>query len=404
MSRGVLVIGLLRSNRPKVEFGCNMFKVLKVYLLLMFVAIVLSSCLTPGSNLSTRNKDVRHVGDDHCFSIACRVKVYEINPELIRQLYVSPPTARMNPRLNEQIKHYQYRIGVGDILNVMVWDHPELTIPAGQYRSAEESGNWVQADGSVFYPYIGKVLVANKTIPEVRNILSGELEKYIEKPQVSVNVAAFRSKKVYVTGEVNKQGQQPISNIPLTILDAINQAGGLTQKVDWRHVTLAHNGEKQNISLYALMQNGDLRQNVLLHNGDIIHVPGDDNQKIFVMGEVKQPQLLKIDKAGMSLSEALASAGGIIEQQANASGIFVIRPVLEGFDKKDGTIAHIFQLNMRDAAALVLGTEFTMRPYDVIYVTAAPLELWNRVVRQLLPTIGALNVINARSVVFSGTS
>lgn len=381
-----------------------MLKGFKILSLSLCSSLFLSAC-APGSHLPIGNKEVIQVGDEHCVNINCRVKVYRISPKLIQKLYKAPPQAKVNPRLNQQINSYQYQVGVGDILNVTVWDHPELTTPAGQYRSAEESGNWVQADGSIFYPYIGQVFVADKTVPEIRSLLSQRLAKYIEKPQVSVNVAGFRAKKVYVTGEVAKPGQQPISNIPLTVLDAINAAGGLTEKVDWRHVSLTHNGKKRNISLYALMQYGDLRQNALLYDGDIIHVPSDDGQKVFVMGEVKQPQLLKIDRTGMSLSEALARVGGINEQQANATGVFVIRPRLKGFDTKDGTIANIFQLNIRDASALVLGTEFTMRPYDVIYVTAAPIERWNRVVRQLMPTISAFNVLNSRAfIAFGGAS
>ncbi len=365
--------------------------------------ITLSGCMTaPGSRLLTHNKQIVQTGKNHCFNIACRVKVYPITPELVTKLHKNKPSPQINKRLTSELNRYQYRIGVGDILNITVWDHPELTIPAGAYRSSSESGNWVQEDGSIFYPYIGRVHVVNKTIPEVRGLVAERLAKYIEKPQLDVTVAAFRSQKAYITGEVKQPGQQAITNIPLTVLDAVNQAGGLSTDVDCRHVTLTHNGRKKMLSLYALMQYGDLSQNDLLKHGDILHMPRDDNQKVFVMGEVSKPQLLKIDRSGMNLSEALARVGGLNQNQADASGVFVIRPRLKGFGGDTGPIANIYQLNIKDASALILGTEFSIRPNDVIYVTAAPIALWNRVVQNLLPTLGAFNVLRAQSLaVFS---
>lgn len=371
----------------------------KRLLSILTASTLLAGCIAPGSRLPLNNKQVIQTSDNHCLNIACRVKVYPLTPELVSKLRSPLPKTQTNPRLTSEISRYQYRIGVGDIINITVWDHPELTLPAGAYRSSAEAGNWVQADGSIFYPYIGRVYVAHKTIPEVRELIADRLSKYIKDPQVAVSVAAFRSQKAYITGEVKSPGQQPITNIPLTVLDAVNQAGGLAQNVDWRHVTLTHNGSSRNLSLYALMQHGDLSQNALLHNGDIIHIPRDDNQKVFVMGEVRQPQLLKIDRVGMSLSEALARVGGINELHADASGVFVIRPRLKGFDSKDAPIANIFQLNIKDASALVLGTEFEMRPYDVIYVTSAPIELWNRVIRDLLPTISTFNLLRSQILI-----
>ena len=376
----------------------------KKLLVAVALPVILAGCTVPGAylNLDGTNDSANNT---ETVDILEQVNVYPLTADKMASYKAPRLSARINPELDAKLAAYEYRVGAGDILNVTIWDHPELTIPAGSYRSASESGNWVHADGTIFYPYIGFVPVAGKTVVEIRAILTNKLAKYIETPQVDVNVAAFRSKKAYITGEVNEPGQQFITNVPLTLLDAVNNAGGLAEDADWRNVTLTRQGVEQQLSLHALMQRGDLTQNRLLVPGDIVHVPRNDGQKVFVMGEVNEPKLLKIDRAGMSLTEALSSVGGINQLAADATGIFVVRAnrtvetTITATDSADTgqvkktTIADIYQLDISNAAALVIGTEFELQPYDIVYVTAAPITRWNRVISQILPTISGFNEI-----------
>ncbi|MBY6186811.1 polysaccharide biosynthesis/export family protein [Marinobacter hydrocarbonoclasticus] len=339
----------------------------------------LTGCAVPGSHIDGER-------DASVNAPLSELEVQMVTPELITSLKSDAAPSRTNVELEAAIRDYEYRVGPGDVLNVTVWDHPELTIPAGSYRSAQDAGNWVHSDGTIFYPYIGSVKVTGLSVTEIRKIIAGKLSKYIEDPQVDVSVAAFRSQRIYVTGEVGLPGQQPITNVPLTLLDAVNAAKGLAQDADWQHVVLTRNGQDTPVSLRGLFEKGDLSQNHLLQHNDVIHVPRNDYQKVFVLGEVNEPKPVMIQRAGMSLTEALAEVGGINEGNADAQGVFVVRangPESEHF-------ASVYQIDLSDARSYVFADQFSLQARDLVYVTTQPLGRWNRVLGQLMPTITAI--------------
>lgn len=352
------------------------------------LTLVLAGCtVVPGSRLSYDSDHFLSGQDDKATPLPDLVHVFPINSHILDAEKAVPATpVSLPPALDNSDANYDYTVGVGDVLQITVWDHPELTIPAGSMRTAADSGNWVHSDGTIFYPYVGKIKVAGLDVMTIRKLISDRIGKYIENPQVDVTVAAFKSQQVYVTGAVKQPGMVPISNIPLHLIDAVNAVGGLSDIANWQQVSLMRAGKRYNLSLKAIYQQGELAQNLLLESGDVINVGRDDDNKVFVLGEVMKPQVLPMGRNGLTLAAALAGAGGMNQLSADASGVFVLRK-----GEADGKPSiDLYQLRAKDAAALVLADQFTLEPRDIVYVTTAPIAVWNRVISQLLPTVQGL--------------
>jgi polysaccharide export outer membrane protein len=129
-------------------------------------------------------------------------EIIPINAELLSKQEAARKQVRPTPKpdpLAEIAANYNYRVAPHDVLSVIVWDHPELTIPAGEFRSPEATGHPVAAEGTVFYPHVGTLQVAGKTLAEIRQLLTQRLTHVIERPQLDVRVVSFRGQKVQVT-------------------------------------------------------------------------------------------------------------------------------------------------------------------------------------------------------------
>lgn len=276
-----------------------------------------------------------------------------------------------------------YAIGAGDILNVIVFDHPELTLPAGPERSAEENGFQVQEDGTFFYPFIGQVDAAGRSAQDIRVEVTERLAEFIPNPNVEVRIAGYNSQSVVVSGAVDSPLRHPIANMRVTLLDAINGAGGAEEDADLRAVSLKRNGSNYVIDLRGFLENGFRENNPVLQNGDVVFVPRRQPEEAYILGEITRPSVVDLADGPVTLTQAVARLGGLREQRADSRGIFVFR-------KKNGAIS-VFQIDTTSPEGLVLGTRFILEPSDVVYIVRSPLQRWNDTITRLLPTVTAVN-------------
>ena len=313
------------------------------------------------------------------------VRVTSITMSLLNNLDESRQSRVRKIAQEFSVQELQYLIGPGDVLQITVWDHPELTIPAGSFRDPASSGQQVGDDGFLYYPYVGLIKATGMNIAALRDVLTDKLSAYIQDPQLDVRVVAYRSKRVYVVGEVNAPGILELDDIPLTIADAISRSGGLTPMAHKSGVNVSRDGVVHEIDLRALYDFADSSQNLMLKHGDIVNVLDRSQQKVFVMGEVRSPGSVDIVNGELSLAGALGEVGGVNQVSANSGAIYIIR----GTDKDK---PEIFHLDARYASGLILGERFKMQAQDVVFVDAAGISQWNRVISQLLPSISIIGI------------
>ncbi|MGV7207279.1 polysaccharide biosynthesis/export family protein [Oxalobacteraceae bacterium A2-2] len=307
--------------------------------------------------------------------------VLAITPQLLdaeQARRASPPAAGVGLQALAAVSPAPYTIGVGDVLAVVVWDHPELSS-----ASLREQGDGVQAgpqvgfvvdqQGRIEFPYAGTVAVAGLTREQARAALATRLARYFREPRVTLQVQAYRSQRVYVDGEVKTPGLLGMDDIPMTVLEALNRSGGLLPTADQSRITLERGGVRHRLDLRGA---GALPSAVLLRDGDLLRVPPRDESKVFVAGEVLAPRSLPMHDGRLTLNEALGEAGGL-QPGADASQVYVVRHTPDG--------PRVYRLDARRAEALALAERFELQARDVVYVAASALTNWHRAISQLFP-------------------
>lgn len=349
------------------------------WILALGAALLLAGCALPGQRLDGSRYQLANEGEDTDNEYA----LLRITPDVIRELADTDPVIpKGNAALAEALNAYKYTVGPQDILTFTVWDHPELTIPAGEFRSADIQGHLVNSDGKIFFPYIGVVHVGGETLAEIRKQITDRLAKYIKNPQLDVRVASFRSKKVYVSGEVTTPGVVPITDMPLTLVEAVNLAGGQTPEAALQRVQVVRDGESHTFNVRALLERGDMSQNLLLQDGDVVFVPENSYYAVHMLGEVREPGAIPMSRGRLNLAEAITRSGGFEQATADLERVFVFR----------GTYAdpQVYWLDAKSPDAMLLATQFQMQPQDVVFVASSGLARWNMVISQILPTVQTL--------------
>ena len=167
----------------------------------------------------------------------------------------------------------EYVIGVRDDLEIAVWRCPELSVKVSVRP----------ADGKITMPLIGELKAAELTARELAMAISKKMAYYVKEPRIAVAVLKIGEKKVFLLGEVRRQGNYELKRGD-RIIDIIARAGGFTENAVPSAAHIVRGGYEDSeiirVSLTRLIKNGDISQNVFLKEGDIVFIPENEIEQV----------------------------------------------------------------------------------------------------------------------------
>ena len=174
----------------------------KINILSIIICFFLASCSTPGMHMNQGSKESIYI------------------ESLGKEIDITKLSQNASLALNKF-----YRIGNGDQISVTVWGLPQV-FPITNINT-DQNLRRVDSNGNIYFPYVGILKATGKTQDELRNDFVKGLSNYFTEPQVDISISKFNSQKVYVLGEVVKPTRLPLTDIPLSLAEAIGEVKGL---------------------------------------------------------------------------------------------------------------------------------------------------------------------------------
>lgn len=288
------------------------------------------------------------------------------------QVYATPETLQDFARgLPED-----YLLGPGDVLSLQVWNRENLSDPELV----------VAPDGTIAVMRIGFMRVEGRSLEEVTHELTKRFAAYYTAPEVRLVVRKYKNNRAYVLGRVSNPGLIEFTGKG-TLLEALSLAGGLSATSQKTHLTKCAviRGRDQMlwIDLRDLLQRGNLTLNTPIRNNDVIFIPENEDELVYIMGEVATPGALQL-KPSLTYLDALMLAGGPT-RNANLSQTYIIR-----HEQGQRVVRRINLQEMLERGDTA--SNFLLKSNDIVYVVETGMASFNYKVMQLLPALEVINL------------
>jgi len=338
--------------------------------LLLF--LIISACaLSPGFKNEPSSKNPKSMGLKQNGITLMFYNLNKMNPGMLPRIKDIQKKSKDN--LKELIAEdtYYYTLGYGDIINIALTDIEDID---GSYT--------ISPDGSVTIPYIGQVVVKDKTKEEAQEFINNVLKDLYQEPETIVKIEAYNSSYVYLTGSVNRPQSILLSEQPLKLLDSLMRAGYVKDQKSYNKKALLRRGDEvYDINLYQLLELNKTELNIYLRKEDVLHIRESDVDQAYAFGAFTRPGPVAVYK-DLTLTE-LFSKQGINQSTAKTKAIYVLRE-----DVKKFLHVNIYEIDLRNPGALVAANNFYILPNDIVYIPSTKLVEWNKVISLLTPSEG----------------
>ena len=271
-------------------------------------------------------------------------------------------------KLKKENKYF-YSIGAGDVINISITDNDDID---GSYT--------ISPAGDVTIPYVGQVLINDKTKEEAQGFINNVLKGFYQEPETIVKIEQYNSAYVYITGAINRPLSILLSEQPLKILDALIKAGYVKDQKSYVKTALLRRGKEVfEIDLYELLNKNNTDLDIYLRKDDVLHVSESDTDQAYAFGEFTTSGPISVYK-DLTLTELLATKG-INKATAKTENIYVLREDLTKFLHID-----IYTINLNNPAAFLAANNFYILPDDIVFIPSTKLVKWNNVITLLTPS------------------
>lgn len=280
-------------------------------------------------------------------------------------------------------------VASGDVLKVRIFEPYEGSVfPTIQRPGADLGAQRVTDDGTIDVPYLGTVPVAGLDLSHIERRIAERLTANgkAQDPQVIVEFVADRTHTVMVSGDVKQPGRISVLEGVRSVVDAINRCGGPVGVAAQLEVVLRRNGQVILQGQYSDLLAG---HDAPVQKGDEIVVR--PNSRVFtVLGAVVKSGNVELTKPNLTLLEALGKVGGLSDERANKTGVFVFR--MGDIVADPSARGRVFRLDLNQPVSIFVAQQFGVQARDVVYVTNAPLYEYNKILTAIYRTFSIVGV------------